>query len=181
MNLVDPRGRAWQDSPLYGRQAAPQPCLAKSLARIADAADRSSIAKLVASTEARIVEAVWTEKRLPNGGSGGRCGLPYFHEKSEIFANAVAAGNWHKMHPGVPTPKEIDRMHEPLSWLKWLPRDLAEIVRAAASSKEGYPHANVVWDAVRSRVPAAKGLLTRTLQRRYDVGLRAIAVKLALG
>lgn len=149
------------------------------LRRASRTEDLSTMARLVVSVEARIVEAVWTERRLPGGGAGGRCGISYLHEPSEIFANAVASGDWHKPHPGSPPPKAIDRMHEPLSWLAWLPRDLAAIVRAAADSKEGNPQANVAWGLVRRQVVAAEDLPVRTLQRRYELGLRTIAVRLA--
>lgn len=143
--------------------------------------DGSAIARLVHTVEARIVEAVWTERRLPGGGSGGQCGISYLHERSEIFANAVANGDWQRPHPGSPPPKSIDRMHEPLSWLGWLSRDHAAIVRAACRSKEGNPGSNVGWGFVRNQVPTARELTIRTLQRRYDEGLRTIAMKLAFG
>lgn len=143
--------------------------------------DDSSIARLTRSVEARIVDAVWTERRLPGGGSGGHCGVSYLHERAEIFANAVAAGEWKRPHPGSPPPRSIDQMHEPLSWLSWLPRDKAAIVRAAAASKHGDQQSNVAWGFVRQQVLAAEDLTIRTLQRRYDEGLRTIAVRLAFG
>jgi len=142
--------------------------------------DDTAMRRLVLSVEDRIVEAVWTERCLPGGGSGGRCGISYLHERSEIFANAVAAGDWQRPHPGRPAPKAIDRMHEPLSWLAWLSRETAAIVRAAALSKEGDPDANVGWGFVRRQVVAAEDISVRTLQRRYDAGLNAIAARLAL-
>jgi hypothetical protein len=163
------------------RQEQQQAQLANSRARIVEVADRSSIRRLVDSVEARLVDALWTLARLPDGGSGGRCGLPYMHDKAEIFANAVAAGDWHRPHMGAPPPKSIDAMHVPLSWLSWLPRELADIVRAGAASKEGNVDANVSWGLVRGQVEAARALTIRTLQRRYEAGLRAIAMQLAIG
>lgn len=143
--------------------------------------DHGEFAKLVGSVERRLVDAIWTERCLPNGGSGGICGLAYFHDRTEIFANAVAAGEWHRPHPGTPAPRAIDRMHEPLIWLGWLQRELAELVRAAAATKRGDPEANVAWGQVRRQATGAEGLSVRTLQRRYDLGLRTIALRLALG
>lgn len=130
---------------------------------------------LIRSVEARLVQALWTETCLPNGGSGGSCGLAYMHDRADLFANAVAEGEWRKPSPGRPSPKAIDAMLVPLSWLAYLPRAQAELVRYAAKSKQGNPATKVSWGEVRHRVPSAREVSVSSLQRRYDDGLSEIA------
>ena len=141
----------------------------------------TALQRLIDDVEAKLVAAIWTERCLPNGGSGGRCGIPYFHDRAEIFANAVAAGDWKKPHPGAPMPKAIDEMHIPLSWLSCLDRAAAELVHAAAGSKHGDPDANVSWGEVKTRIPAAREFPISSLQRRYEEGLTNIAMKVTFG
>jgi len=144
-----------------------------------EAPERNSIRRLADVVERRLVSALWTLSRLPSGARGGSCGLNYIHTKEEIFAAAVDRGGFARPSMGSPTPKEIDAMHEPLSWLEWLPRDLAAIVRSAAESKEGREETNIAWGKVRAQVPSAAGLTVRTLQRRYDSGLHMMASELS--
>lgn len=149
--------------------SAPPSPLAQRLQRLTD------------DVEAKIVEAVWTESCLPGGGSGGQCGIAYFHDRAEIFANAVAAGDWQQKEYGAPPPKAIDEMPVILSWLSILDRSVADLVHAAAGSKRGNPSANVLWGEVKGRLPGLKEFPVRTLQRRYEEGLEQIAFKVTFG
>jgi hypothetical protein len=140
-----------------------------------------SLQRLTDDVEAKIVEAVWTERCLPNGGSGGRCGISYLHDKTEVFANAVAAGDWQQKEYGAPLPRAIDEMRVTLSWLSVLDRDLAALVHAAAGSKRGNASSNVSWGEAKSRLSALREFPVRTLQRRYEDGLQQIMMKVTFG
>lgn len=170
------RFRAWQEADHRARQQrrAARPDVKPSpLAKKLD--------ELMGSVEARLVQALWTEACLPNGGSGGSCGLAYMHDKADLFANAVAEGEWRRPPPGRPSPKAIDAMLVPLSWLSYLPRSQAELVRFAAKSKQGNPSAKVSWGEVRGRVPSAREVSVRSLQRQYEDGLSEIAARVLVG
>lgn len=170
--LASQRMRDREEETARQRQSTPerQPSpLARSLQRLTD------------EIEAKLVEATWTERCLPNGGSGGRCGIPYMHDKAEIFANAVAAGDWQQKEYGSPPPKAIDAMRDTLAWLSILDRDNAGLVHAAAGSKRGEPKSNVSWGEVKSRLPQFSDFPVRSLQRRYEEALETIMVKVTFG
>lgn len=155
--------------------------------RPVDAPDRDSLKRAMAAVEARLVEALWTLARLPMGrGPGGptQHGLDYIQDQATLFANAVAAGGKYEqpgLRPPRPSARAIDAMHEPLSWITtdFLPRDRCMLVMTAASLKRGDPARNVNWARVVERLPELKALSVRTLQTRYQDGLRAIVAELA--
>jgi len=141
--------------------------------------DRDDIDRLMRVVERRIVEATWTLARLPGGDPfySGRCGVAYVHDPADRFANAVAnGGTWEEAppRPPRPTPREIDAYERPLEWLTLLDRSQAKLLSTAATTKRGDPARNVNWDRVRRALPETHGLSVRTLQRRYEGGLRAI-------
>ena len=72
-------------------------------------------------------------------------------------------------------------MYEPLEWLsvKFLPIGRAKLLTAAAATKRGDRARNVSWARVRMSMPELAGMTQRTLQRRYEDGLRAIVAVLA--
>lgn len=148
----------------------PEPSpLAKRLQRLTD------------DVEEKIVEAVWTERCLPGAGGGGQCGLSYFHENSEKFANAVAEGGWRQKEYGSPPPKAIDAMPIALGWLSYLDRTNADLVHSAAGSKRGNVDANVAWGEVKSRCSELREFPVRALQRRYEEALMKIMMKVTFG
>lgn len=155
--------------------------------RPVDAPDWATMRRAMDAVEARIVEALWTLSRLPQGrGPEGpsRHGIDYFQEHHEAFANAVSAGGqWEQEtpRPSPPTSREIDAYVEPLEWLttrRLLPPDRARLVWVAASLKRGDVLRNVAWARVVMAVPALSGCSVRTLQRRYEDGIRAIVAEL---
>lgn len=148
-----------------------------------DAPDRLSVSKAMDAVEARLVAALWTLARLPGGSSGGQCGLAYIQEESDRFSNAVAnGGKWEEARPRPPIPsgRAIDAMDEPLRWLSFLERDHAQLVSTAAGTKRGDPTRHVSWGRVRLALPSVGGQSIRTLQRRYDGGIRAIVAQLTV-
>lgn len=148
--------------------------------RYTDAPDRASVRRAMIKVESRIVQAMWTLSRLPDpdnrfNGSGGW--PQYIQDPNDRFANAVAnGGKWDDIRPRPPLPssRAIDAMDEPLDWLKLLPSTQARIVAVAAGTKRGDVFRNVSWSRVRDALPQARGHTIRTLQRRYDEGVRAI-------
>lgn len=154
--------------------------------RVADAPDRPSIRAALSSVETRIVEAVWTLSRLPDRDTrfvygNGRCGLEYMQEFNDRFANAVAdGGKWDQAppRPSPPSSRAIDRMDDPLDWINWLPEAQGRLVTVAATTKRGDASRHVSWNRVRSALPSCAGLSIRSLQRRYDDGLRKILERL---
>lgn len=157
------------------------------IGRPIDAPERQSIRRAVDAVEARVVEAIWTLARLPNppGPEGSKKhGLDYMQDKAERFANAVAAGGvWEQPHvrPALPSAREIDAMHEPLAWVttRFLPRDTCKLITAAATTKRGDHLRRVSWPRVRDALPELAGTTVRTLQRRYEDGLRMIVAELS--
>ena len=147
------------------------------------APDRQSVKRAMAAVEARLVEAIWVLKRLPDHEAvfvygHRRNGILYVHDRAERFANAAAAeGGWapERTREPVPSGRAIDRMPGTLDWLRLLPRDEAAIVFAACSSKHGDPAANISWRKVR----AFSGLnVTRQrLAQIYEAALRTIAAE----
>ncbi len=145
-----------------------------------EVSDRADIDRLMRVVEQRIVEAAWTLARLPGGDSfhSRRCGVAYIHDPADRFANAVLNGGaWDEAapRPPRPTPREIDAYERPLEWLTLLERSHAKLLSTAATTKRGDPSRNVNWDRVRRALPETHGLSVRTLQRRYESGLRTIA------
>jgi hypothetical protein len=145
--------------------------------------DRLSVSKAMEAVEARLVAALWTLARLPGGGSGGQCGLSYIQDATDRFSNAVAnGGKWEEVRPRPPIPsgRAIDAMHEPLRWLSFLQREHAQLVSTAAGTKRGDVDRHVSWGRVRMALPQLGGQSVRTLQRRYDGGIRAIVAQLTV-
>lgn len=148
--------------------------------RPVEAPDRPSIQKAMLAVEGRIVEAVWTLARLPGGGSSkGSCGIAYIQEASDRWANAVEKG-WElpMPRPPRPSPRAIDAMYEPLEWLAMLPREQSMIVSVAAGTKCGDVSRRVAWNRVRKSLPETLTQSIRTLQRRYEGGIREIVARL---
>lgn len=145
-----------------------------------DIQDRPSIKRAMKAVETRIVEAVWTLARLPDSDSGPRsCGIAYIQEPSDRWANAVEKG-WEAPvpRPSRPSPRAIDAMYQPLEWLSLLHRPQALLVSVAAGTKCGDVERRIVWNRVRKSLPESQTQSIRTLQRRYESGIREIVAKL---
>lgn len=142
--------------------------------------DRPSVQKAMLAVEGRIVEAVWTLARLPGGGSAkGSCGIAYIQDSADRWANAVEKGWEAPMpKPSRPSPRSIDAMYEPLEWLSLLPRPQAMLVSVAAGTKCGNVDRRVAWNRVRKSLLEAQTQSIRTLQRRYESGIREIVARL---
>lgn len=147
--------------------------------RPTDIADRPSVKRAMLAVETRLVEALWTLARLPGGGSGGSCGIAYIQDATDRWANAVERG-WERAmpRPACPSGRAIDAMHEPLGWLALLPREQSMLVSVAGGTKRGDVDRNVSWGRVRSSLPQAASQTIRTLQRRYEGGIREIVSRL---
>lgn len=147
--------------------------------RPVDVEDRCSVKRAMTAVETKLVEALWTMARLPNGGSGGTCGIAYIQEASDRWANAIERG-WERAmpRPPCPSPRAIDAMHEPLGWLALLPREQSMLVSVAGGTKRGDVDRNIAWNRVRSSLPQTAGQSIRTLQRRYEGGIREIVARL---
>lgn len=147
------------------------------------APDRLSVRHAMDAIEARLVEAIWVLKRLPDHEAvyvygHRRNGMAYVHDPAERFANAVAnEGRWEpeRTREPVPSGRAIDRMQGTLDWLRLLPRDEAAIVFAACSSKHGDPAANVSWRKVRAF--CGLNVTRQRLAQIYEAGLRTIAAE----
>lgn len=151
--------------------------------RLPDAPDRGSVRRAMTAVETRIVEALWVLARLPGGQRGGSCGLAYIQETTDRFANAVAnGGKWEEIvpRPSLPSARAIDAMDEPMEWLTWLPREDSKLISVAAGTKRGDVERNVSWGRVRAALPQTQTQTVRTLQRRYDSGIRTIAGRLTI-
>lgn len=145
------------------------------------------LSELERVVEARIIEAAWTLRRLPDHErrfqGAPRGGSPaYVHTPAEIFAAAVAnEGQWDQIEvrPARPSSGEIDRWFEALHWLSWLDRRHAGVLFHAASQRRGESGGRVSW----ARVSAASGVyMSRwTMQRMYSSALADIAARLAAG
>lgn len=158
--------------------------------RPVDAPDAEWLRRIMRAVEARIVEAIWTLIRLPTSRGPGwaqRHGVDYLVEFSEAYGNAVANdGKWEAppLHPPLPSAKAIDAMWEPLEWLRsrdaggFLDMERCRLLWAAAATKRGEIDRNVAWRVVVELVPDLRVLAVRTLQRRYEDGLRAIVAEL---
>jgi hypothetical protein len=136
------------------------------------------------AVEQRIVEALWTLARLPNDrgiGFATRNGVGYLDERADLYANAVTNGGWLSTapRPAPPSAKAIDAMHEPLEWLRHLERSQAKLVTAGAMSRRGDMDNPVRWSRIRVSL-GMEGLTIRTLQRRYENGLRDIVAYLTM-
>lgn len=148
-----------------------------------DAPDRASVKRAMRSVEAAIVQALWTLARLPdrNPLRQSQHGLGYIQDPRDRFANAVAnAGKWDDVRPrpALPSAKAIDAMHGPLEWLQSLAVNHARLVSIAAGTKRGDPERSVSWRRVRDALPETRTQTIRTLQRRYDDGIRQIVARL---
>lgn len=145
-----------------------------------DVEDRPSVKRAMLAVESRLVAALWTLARLPGGGSGqGSCGIAYIQEASDRWANAIEKG-WEvpMPRPPRPSPRAIDAMYEPLEWLSLLPREQSMLVSVAGGTKRGDVDRRIAWARVRSSLPQTLGQSVRTLQRRYEGGIREIVAKL---
>lgn len=145
-----------------------------------DVSDRPSVRRAMLAVETQLVAALWTLARLPGGGgSSGSCGLAYIQDATDRWANAVEKG-WERTMPRPPVPsgRAIDAMHVPLGWLSLLPKDQAQLVSVAGGTKRGDVDRNVSWSRVRCSLPQTCGQTVRTLQRRYEGGIREIVAKL---
>ena len=147
-----------------------------------DAPDRDSVKRAMEAVERNLVQALWTLARLPGGGSGGgSCGIAYIQDPGDRFSNAVAnGGKWEDVAPRPPLPsaRSIDAMSEPLDWLTWLPVEQGKLVSTAAATKRGDVERNVSWGRVRAALPQTQSQTIRTLQRRYEDGIRSIVARL---
>lgn len=151
--------------------------------RPVDAPDRASVKRAMANVEHALVRALWTLARLPDRSpfGGGRCGLEYIPDAQDRFSNAVAnGGKWEQLapRPSPPSSRAIDMMDQPLEWLTWLPRNHAKLVSTAAATKRGDVERRVSWARVRLALPDTNSQSIRTLQRRYDDGIRQIVARL---
>lgn len=148
--------------------------------------DRPAVALRMLEVESRIVEALWTESRLPApmGNAGAtRHGIRYLDERSDLYANAVQNGGWLTVppSPAPPSAREIDDADPesgPLSWLRFLDREDAKLVTVAAGQKRGDVARNVSWRRVKQSLPRLVGLEPATLSRRYNAAIRQIVAML---
>lgn len=157
----------------------------RQAARLPHAPERQSVQKAMLLVEHRIVEALWTLARLPNDrgiGFARRNGVGYLDERADQYANAVQNGGWLTVppRPAPPSAKAIDAMHEPLEWLRLIPRENARLLTIGAQSKRGDVGRNISWPRVRASHPELEGLSTRTCRRRYSDALRAIVAELTM-
>lgn len=155
------------------------------VSRPIDAPDRQSVRLAMNALEARIVDALWTLARLPNlrGPEGSkRHGVEYIQEQAERWANAVENG-WTvpAPRPALPSARQIDAMHEPLEWLttRYLAIETCRLVTAAAATKRGDVKRRVSWPRVRDALPEMSLVTVRSMQRRYDDGLRELVAVLS--
>lgn len=156
--------------------------LDRRVRRLSGCPERVSVAKAMFAVEQRIVEALWTLARLPNDrgiGFATRNGIGYLDERGDLYANAVAAGGWLTVppKPSPPSAKAIDAMHEPLEWLRQLDRSQAKLLSEGAMSRRGDMANPVRWSRIRKKLDM-EGFTIRTLQRRYEQGLRDIVAHL---
>ena len=82
--------------------------------------------------------------------------------------------------PPPPSPRSIDDMHEPLEWLRFLPRDRARLLTIGAQSKRGDVSRNINWMRLRAAFPELENLSVRTMKQRYQDALRTIVAELAV-
>jgi hypothetical protein len=68
-------------------------------------------------------------------------------------------------------------MYEPLEWLSLVPKDSGKLITAAAATKRGDAERKVSWGRVTLMIPEITGCSVRTLQRRYESGIRAIVAE----
>lgn len=155
---------------------------ARQAKRLSGHPDRLSVRNAMLSVEQRLVEALWTLARLPNDraiGFASRHGVGYLDERADLYANAVENGGWLTTapRPAPPSARAIDAMHEPLEWLRYLDRPIAKLLMEGALSKRGDVANQVRWSRIRKKLDM-EHLTVRTLQRRYESGLRDIVAAL---
>lgn len=150
-----------------------------------DAPDSADVRHAIDVVEARIVEALWTLARLPEGrGPDGpnHHGVEYIHDRADRWSLAVSSGGkWDQPPPRPPLPsgRAIDAMYAPLEWLSLVPKEVGKFLTAAAATKRGDAKRNVSWARVLLSMPELTAYSKRTLQRRYEDALRAIVAELA--
>lgn len=155
--------------------------------KAAEAPDIASIRHAVDVVEARIVEALWTLARLPEGrrpDGPNHHGVEYIHDRADRWSLAVASGGkWDQPAPRPPLPsgRAIDAMYAPLEWLSLVPKELGKLLTAAALTKRGDAARQVSWARVLISMPELTVYSKRTLQRRYEDAVRTIVAELAAG
>jgi hypothetical protein len=152
--------------------------------RLPDAPERQSVQKAMLLIEHRLVEALWVLARLPGErgiGYAARNGISYMPDRIDNYAAALEGKlTAPPPKPAPPSSKAIDAMHEPLDWLKLLPREQARLLTIGAQSKRGDVSRNISWPRMRHSHPELAGLSTRTCQRRYSDALRSIVAELTM-
>lgn len=163
--------------------------LERDSGRPVETPDAEWLRRMLRAVEARLVEALWTLARLPQSrGPDGpkRHGVEYLPEYWDVFGNTrEAGGKWESEPPrqSPPSSREIDGMDEALNWISGRHRVLddrarCQLVWFAAATKQGDIARNVSWRRVVGVLPELTGCSVRTLQRRYEDGLRAIVAEL---
>lgn len=148
-----------------------------------DAVDRADIRHAMDTVEARIVEALWTLARLPEGrrpDGPNKHGVEYLQDRMDRWGAAVSEKGFETPPPRPPLPsaRAIDAMYEPLEWLSLVPKDSGKLITVAAATKRGDAERKVSWGRVTLMIPEITGCSVRTLQRRYESGIRAIVAEL---
>lgn len=184
--MLDPKASAAVLAEVSARLRAKQELPKRVIRMNGFAPERRSIERAMYAVEDRIVRALWVLSRLPNDRGinfARRNGIDYMQDREDRFANAVAAGGkWEQMRPqpSSPSGREIDAMHEPLDWLRYLDRSQARLLSAGAQSKKGDVDRNISWNRVKARMPEFDGLTVVTLHRRYRQALREIVTELTI-
>lgn len=147
--------------------------------------ERRSVERAMLAVEEQFVKGMWVLQRAMTSDGHrdkGRCGLPYFQEALDRYAQAIEKGGWDvpPPRPAVPTGKEIDAANATQGWLNYLDPVEARVLTVGAMSKRGDAGRRVNWARVRLRLPELADYSTRHLQGIYTRALRNVVAELSL-
>ena len=159
--------------------------LVRAMARRPAAGDTASVRFAMRCIEQRIVKGLWVEE-ITTDSDGPRAakrhGIGYMTEGIDHWSQAIDKGGWvaPPPAPAVPSPQEVTAAQEAIRWIDWLDEGQARLLRTAAMTKRGDRERRVNWDWVKGRLGLPEKTSNRTLQDRYDRGLRLIVAELTI-